>query len=159
MEDWLANRTYSSPQPKKILLLFPLLQKKKINKKKVANEIFYSINLTIFNSFEQCKIKIKISTLHDRRSTVILKHQIDFFAINSNIAFSQTSSVQNYSFLHSISLMLYPITWPSLFRVFHMIFGRTCKTGACVTRTVRRPKVPILEGVKRTISRLSFFLL
>ena len=35
--NWLANRIYCNPDPKKILLLFPLLQE---NKRKLTTEVF-----------------------------------------------------------------------------------------------------------------------
>ena len=57
MEDWLANRTYCSPHPEKILLLYLLLQK---FWRELTEETFYSINWTIFNSFEQRNFKMKI---------------------------------------------------------------------------------------------------
>ena len=75
-ENWLANRTYCSPDPTKLVLLIPIIAE---NKRKLTKEIFYLINITILNCFEQCKIEMKISTLHNKKSTVILNHQIDFF--------------------------------------------------------------------------------
>ena len=115
-ENWLANRTYCSLDPTKIVLLVPIIAE---NKRKLTKEIFYLINITILNCFEQCKIEMKISNLHDRRSTVILNHQIDYFCNQLQYGFLTSIVCTNYSLLNLIMLMLYPITWPLVFRGFH----------------------------------------
>ena len=127
MEDWFANQMYYSLDPKKILLLSLLLQK---NKRNLTEKTVHSINLTVLNSFEQCKMKIKISTLHDRRSRIILKHQMFLFVFFFSFSFffffyyffyfiflqstpiwlSHERVCTNYSLVNSILLMLYPIT-------------------------------------------------
>ena len=74
MEDWLKVEPTVAQIQRKSCFCSHYCRKTKF-----PTERFCLINVTILNSFEQCKIKTKISTLHDRRSMVISKHQIGYF--------------------------------------------------------------------------------
>ena len=81
------------------------------------------------NSFEKCKIKMKISTLHDRRSMVIFKHQIDFFCNQFQYGF-----LTNIVCTKTLCWIWFCWYCPLLFWVFGRL-RRASRTGGCVNRT------------------------